>query len=150
MLRPTFTVNSALGRDGIPYSDRLLVGSITEPATHGIMDFVVKLSAVKDKLTGTVNSERTQAFPGSPSLNRSITNVTGVITPTFVIISSTFSSINAGRTVTRSFTLEGEILDQGNALRGIYSEHIEGFTRRALNVQGTFLLVRPSSPVENN
>ncbi|MCB9116241.1 MAG: hypothetical protein M9936_00335 [Caldilinea sp.] len=120
--------------------------AISEPASLGVMDLAVDLSAVEEGgLSGTIDSTRTQAFPGSPVLSGSITSATDAITPTFSI-SGTFGSVTAGRTISRTVTLEGDVLDQGDTLRGIYSERIEGFTRKPLNVQGAFLLVRPASP----
>jgi RNase P/RNase MRP subunit p29 len=73
--------------------------------------------------------------------------VTGQVTQgakaTVQIESETFTSVVSKRTIQRRFTLVGEVLDNGNSIKGDYVETITGFTPAPMVVKGKFLLTRP-------
>lgn len=123
--------------------------AITEPVALGVLDLVFNISDADGTLSGAVNVTRTLVYSGAAALQGSITGATDGITPTFRIESEVFGGLVSGREVQRSFTLEGEALEDGNFLRGQYTEVISGFTPNALSVQGLFLVVRPPQPSDD-
>ncbi len=123
--------------------------AITEPVALGVLDLVFDISDADGSLSGAVDVTRTLVYSGAPALRGSITGATDGITPTFRIDSEVFGGVVSGREVQRSFTLEGEALEDGDFLRGQYTEVISGFTPNALSVQGLFLVVRPSQPSDD-
>ncbi|MEZ4864234.1 MAG: hypothetical protein R3C14_23175 [Caldilineaceae bacterium] len=116
---------------------------ISEPTLLGDLDLQLDITATNGQLAGQVNAAKTQVFLGGPTFTGSVT-ANGAITPTLRIESQTFSSVVSGRTVQRHFVLTGEVLAQGDQLRGTYTETIIGFKPHPMLVKGTFLLVRPS------
>lgn len=136
-----------------PAAVELVAGSyagtvlVSEPALLGDLDLLLEITSVNGQLTGRVNSIKTQVFLGGPTFTGGVTT-SGVVTPTMRIESQTFSSEISGRTVQRQFVLTGEVLAQGDQLRGTYTETIVGFKPHPLLVKGTFLLVRPSGVTE--
>jgi hypothetical protein len=116
---------------------------VSEPAPLGNLDLLLDITSVNGQLTGQVNPAKTQVFLGGPTFTGAVTASPG-ITPTLRIESQTFSSVVSGRTVQRHFVLTGEVLDEGNELRGGYTETITGFKPHPMQVKGTFLLMRPS------
>lgn len=121
------------------------VGGVTvrEPAPLGTLDLRLDIVGTNGKLTGQVNPIKTQVFLGGPTFTGQVT-VTQGLTPTVRIDSQTFSGTVSGRAVQRRFVLVGEVLDQGNGLRGDYTETIIGFKAQPLLVKGSFLLLRPT------
>ena len=119
-------------------------GSVTiaEPAPLGALDLVIDLTASGDALAGKVNAAKTQVFLGGPTVMGQVTASAGV-TPTVRIESESFTGVVSGRTVQRKFVLVGVVADEGNILRGEYTETITGFTPQPLLVKGSFLLARP-------
>jgi len=117
--------------------------TVRAPAPLGTLDLRLDIVGSNGKLTGQVNPIKTQVFLGGPTFTGQVT-VTPGLTPTVRIESQTFSGTVSGRAVQRRFVLVGEVLDQGNGLRGDYTETIVGFKAQPLLVQGTFLLLRPT------
>lgn len=117
--------------------------AVSEPAPLGDLDLLLEMTNATNQLTGRVNPLKTQVFLGGPTFTGSVTT-TGVVTPTVRIESQTFSGNVSGRTVTRRFVLTGEVLNDGDILRGEYTETIVGFKPHPMAVKGTFLLARPS------
>jgi hypothetical protein len=110
-----------------------------------MLDLVITLeSSGASQLTGGVDGERTQIFRDNPILSGVITG-TATITPTFRIDAAPFGRVIAGRQLERTFSLIGEVHQNGNVLAGQYEEIIRGFTPEPLIVQGDFLLVRPAA-----
>lgn len=116
---------------------------INEPAPLGDLDLLLEISSANGQLTGQVNPAKTQVFLGGPTFTGSVTTG-GVVTPTLHIESQIFRSLVSGRTVQRHFALSGEVLNNGDTLRGNYTETIVGFKPHPMLVKGTFLLVRPA------
>jgi hypothetical protein len=116
--------------------------TVTEPAPLGSLDLVLDITNANGALSGQVNAVKTQVFLGGPTFTGSVTAGQGV-TPTVRIESQTFSGLVSGRTVQRHFVLTGEVLDEGDTLRGEYTETIVGFKSQPILVKGTFLMVRP-------
>jgi hypothetical protein len=79
---------------------------------------------------------------GALDLRLDINSVNGVLTGR--IESQLFSGTVSGRTVQRRFVLTGAVLDDGNGLRGDYTETILGFTAQPMLIKGKFLLTRPN------
>lgn len=132
-----------------PAATELVAGSyagtvtISKPAPLGDLDLLLEITNANGVLSGQVNAIKTQVFLGGPTFTGSITT-SGVVTPTVRIESQTFSGTVSGRTVQRHFVLTGEVLNDGDTLRGIYTETIVGFKPQPMLVEGTFLLARPS------
>jgi hypothetical protein len=121
--------------------------AITVPVPLGVLDFAFALSDEGGVLSGTMNNEYTLVFDGTPNLRGSVD--TTPMTPTFRLASEPFSGQVSGRQVERSFTLEGEAVENGEVLQGIYSEVITGFTPKPMVMEGLFMLTRPSDAPEN-
>lgn len=119
---------------------------VNEPAPLGDLDLLLEIINTNGQITGQVNAVKTQVFLGGPTFTGSVTT-NGVITPTLHIESQTFSGLVSGRTVQRHFVLTGEVLDNGDTLRGTYTETIVGFKPHPMLVKGTFLLVRPAGVI---
>jgi hypothetical protein len=117
--------------------------AVSEPAPLGDLDLLLEITNANSQLTGQVNPLKTQVFLGGPTFTGSVTT-NGVVTPTVRIESQSFSGNVSGRTVTRRFVLTGEVLNNGDILRGEYTETIVGFKPHPMAVKGTFLLARPS------
>lgn len=120
---------------------------VSEPTLLGDLDLLLEITSVNGQLAGRVNPIKTQVFLGGPTFTGSVTT-NGVVTPTVRIESQTFSGEVSGRTVQRHFVLTGEVLSNGDQLRGSYTETIVGFKPHPLQVKGTFLLVRPAGVTE--
>jgi hypothetical protein len=103
---------------------------------------LLEITGTNGALAGQVNAIKTQVFLGSPTFTGVVTATQG-ITPTLRIESQTFAGVVSGRPVQRRFLLTGEVLDNGNILRGDYAETIIGFQPKPLLVKGKFLLLRP-------
>ncbi|MCX6047962.1 MAG: hypothetical protein NT075_22915 [Chloroflexi bacterium] len=116
---------------------------VSEPAPLGDLDLLLDIISVNGQLTGQVNPAKTQVFLGGPTFTGTVMASPG-ITPTLRIESQTFASVVSGRTVQRHFVLTGEVLAEGNELRGVYTETISGFKPHPMQVKGTFLLMRPN------
>ena len=114
--------------------------SVSEPAPLGALTLALGISNDGGVLSGDVDPTQTMVFLGGPSFTGQVTEGKN---PTFEIESEIFTSIVSNRTVQRSFTLKGEVLDNGNSLQGDYVETISGFTPTPMVVKGTFLLLRP-------
>lgn len=121
--------------------------TVDEPAPLGELDLLLEIVNTNGQFAGKVNPARTQVFLGGPTFTGSVTT-NGVVTPTVRIESQTFSGLVSGRTVQRSFVLTGEVLDNGDTLRGTYTETIVGFKPKPMLVKGTFVLVRPPGVTE--
>lgn len=126
------------------YSGSVLV---TEPTQLGNLDLLLDIVNANGQITGQVNPARTQVFLGGPTFTGSVTTG-GVVTPTVRLESQTFSGEIFGRTVQRHFVLTGAVLDNGDTLRGDYTETIIGFKPHPMLVKGTFLLLRPPGVTE--
>lgn len=116
---------------------------VSEPAPLGDLDLLLEITSSNGQLSGQVNPAKTQVFLGGPTFTGSVTT-NGVVTPTVQIESQTFSGTVSGRTVQRRFVLTGEVVNNGDTLRGNYTETIIGFKSHPMLVKGTFLLVRPA------
>jgi hypothetical protein len=116
---------------------------VSTPVSLGVLDLAFEVGDVNGVLSGTVDATHTQVFLAEPMLQGSITSSPGAITPTFRLASEAFDVVISGRTVSRHFSLAGEVLKNGDVLQGQYEEVIEGFTPEPVMVTGTFLLVRP-------
>lgn len=121
--------------------------TVSKPAPLGALDLLLEIINANGVLSGQVNAIKTQVFLGGPTFTGSVTT-SGVVTPTVRIESQTFSGEVAGRTVQRHFVLTGEVLNDGDTLRGVYTETIVGFKPQPMLVEGAFLLVRPSGVTE--
>jgi hypothetical protein len=114
--------------------------AISEPAPLGALTLVIGLTSNGGALSGEVDPTQTMVFLGGPS-------VTGQVSqgakPTIQLESETFTSVVSKRTIQRRFTLVGEVLDNGNSIKGDYVETITGFTPAPMVVKGKFLLTRP-------
>lgn len=117
--------------------------TVNEPAPLGDLDLLLDITNANGQLSGQVNPAKTQVFLGGPTFTGSVTT-NGVVTPTVRIESQTFSGLVSGRMVQRHFVLTGEVLNNGDTLRGEYTETIVGFKPKPMLVKGTFLLVRPA------
>ncbi len=120
-------------------------GSVTvsEPAPLGALALQLDINSANGALSGQVNPIKTQVFLGGPTFTGQVT-VTQGLTPTVRIESQLFSGTVSGRTVQRRFVLTGAVLDDGNGLRGDYTETILGFTAQPMLIKGKFLLTRPN------
>jgi hypothetical protein len=116
--------------------------NVREPAPLGALTMLLEITGTNGALAGQVNAIKTQVFLGSPTFTGVVTATQGV-TPTLRIESQTFAGVVSGRPVQRRFLLTGEVLDNGNILRGDYAETIIGFQPKPLLVKGKFLLLRP-------
>jgi hypothetical protein len=116
---------------------------VNEPAPLGSLGLFLDITSANNTLSGQVNAIKTQVFLGGPTFTGTVT-ANGSVTPTLRIESQTFSGVVSGRTVQRHFVLTGEVLDDGDTLRGEYTETIVGFKPQPMLVKGTFLVVRPS------
>lgn len=116
--------------------------NVREPAPLGALTLLIEITGTNGALAGQVNAIKTQVFLSSPTFTGIVTATQGV-TPTLRIESQTFAGVVSGRPVQRRFLLTGEVLDNGNILRGDYAETISGFQPKPLLVKGKFLLLRP-------
>jgi len=116
--------------------------NVREPAPLGALTMLIEITGTNGVLAGRVSALKTQVFLGSPTFTGIVTATQGV-TPTLRIESQTFAGVVSGRPVQRRFLLTGEVLDNGNILRGDYAETIVGFQPKPLLVKGKFLLLRP-------
>jgi hypothetical protein len=121
--------------------------SINEPLNLGIMDFAIDLNNSAGKLTARLVTSQTEAFSGEIIFQGTLTTHSQGITPTFSLASNRVSGEISGRSVVRTITLTGNVVDEGETLRGKYREVIEGFTPEALTVEADFLLVRTAVSV---
>lgn len=136
------------------YTGTLIVAA---PANIGVTDLSIQLDAVGSTFAGAVLAAGTTHFAGEPAITASISGSTNGITPTFTIQAQPFVEMIAGQTVTRTFTIEGEVLDDGSILTGDYHETIMGYTQTPLQITGTVLLARiavgvpqiPTTPTPN-
>ena len=94
-----------------------------------------------------MNNEYTLVFDGTPNLHGSVD--TTPMTPTFMLASEPFSGEVSGRNVERSFRFDGEAVENGEVLQGIYTEVMTGFTPKPMVTEGLFMLTRPSNAAEN-
>src|SRR5688572_6853339 len=94
--------------------------NVTEPAPLGVLDLLLEITNANGVLSGQVNAIKTQVFLGGLTFTGSVTTSQG-ITPTVRIESETFSGTVSGRTVQRRFVLTGDVLDEGDTLRGVYT-----------------------------
>ena len=120
-------------------------GSVTvnEPAPLGELALRLDINSGNGALSGQVNPIKTQVFLGGPTFTGQVT-VTSGMTPTVRIESQLFSGTVSGRTIQRRFVLTGAVLDDGNGLRGDYTETILGFAAQPMLIKGKFLLTRPN------
>lgn len=116
--------------------------AIDKPLALGILDISLAITDTNGNLSGRLDNSGSLAFPSSAALSGSITGKVNGITPTFRIDAAPFSSIVSGRNVTRSFRMDGTVEEDGNVIRGIYTETINGFTPNPLIVNGKFLASR--------
>lgn len=116
--------------------------AVTSPVTLGVLDLSIDLTAQGTALSGQVSQERTLIINGTPALAGEITGSINGITPTFRIESAPFADMVSNQPISRTFTLEGEILDDGRILRGTYSEQLTGYLPEALEIEGLFQLSR--------
>ncbi|MCB0186388.1 MAG: hypothetical protein KDE31_19105, partial [Caldilineaceae bacterium] len=103
-------------------------GSVTvsEPAPLGELHLRLDVTSANGRLAGAVNPLKTQVFLGGPTFTGQVT-VTHGVTTTVRIESELFSSMISGRAIQRRFILTGAVLENGNTLRGNYTEMILGF-----------------------
>ena len=118
------------------------VVTIEEPFPLGTLDLFFQMSNEGGTLSGAVDAAKTQVFLGAPTFTGSVANGDD---PTFQLDSEVFVDEISGRDVERSFSLVGQMLDQGDTLQGEYRELIVGFKAQPLEIKGTFLLARPSA-----
>ena len=120
-------------------------GSVTvnEPAPLGELALRLDINSGNGALSGQVNPIKTQVFLGGPTFTGQVT-VTSGMTPTVRIESQLYSGTVSGRTIQRRFVLTGAVLDDGNGLRGDYTETILGFAAQPMLIKGKFLLTRPN------
>jgi hypothetical protein len=116
---------------------------VREPVALGALTLVLGVTNNGGVLNGAVDPSQTLVFLGGPSFTGNVIAGEG-ITPTFRIDSESFTREVSGRNTVRKFTLMGEVLDNGNVLKGNYLETINGFTPQPMLVTGTFHLVRPA------
>lgn len=121
--------------------------AIDKPLALGILDISLAITDTNGSLSGRLDNSGSLAFPSAAALSGSITGKVNGITPTFRIDAVPFSSIVSGRNVTRSFRLDGTVEENGNVIRGIYTETIKGFTPSALIVNGLFLASRAAPAI---
>lgn len=117
---------------------------ITRPVNIGVVDITIQLTTTNGISTGYVVDSTTSHFSANPAVNASITGSTDGVTSTFTIESGLFVEVIAGQaiTITRSFSITGDVLDDGNILRGTYSETIKGYTKKPLQIAGSVLLTK--------
>ena len=118
--------------------------ALIAPANLGVMDFEIQLSGTEDSSTGTVLDTNTSHYSTDPQVHASVTSTTDSSPAKFTIQSDPFTDVIAEYTVTRSFTIEGEVLDNGRILSGVYSETIEGYTHEPMQIEGNLLLSKPA------
>lgn len=142
------SVKAVLAEDELSgdYSGTLV---ITAPVNIGVVDVTVQLTSTEGASTGFVLDSTTSHFSDNPLVNASITGSTDGITPTFTIHSQPFVEVIAAQSstqpisVTRAFTIEGEVLNNGSILSGTYIETIAGYTHKPLQISGDILLSKP-------
>ncbi len=115
--------------------------AISMPVQLGVLDLAFDLSDSGSAFSGAIDPSRTLVYSGAPTLNGGLTS--NGITPTFRLDSELFSDFVSGRQVQRSFSLFGEVWEDGEILYGQYTETITGFTPQPLTMQGLFMVVRP-------
>ncbi|MEM7133201.1 MAG: hypothetical protein AAF702_43275 [Chloroflexota bacterium] len=127
---------------------------ITAPVNIGVVDISVQLTSTEGVSTGFVLDSATSHFAQNPAVIASITSGAGD-TSNFTIHSEPFVEVIAGQTITRSFSIDGEVLGDGSILTGSYAEIITGYTKEPLRIAGNVLLSKsavgvaqvPSNPV---
>jgi len=119
--------------------------AITSPVTLGVLDLSIQLAAQGAAISGQVSAERTLIIAGTPAVAGAITGSIDGITPTFRIESAPFADMVSNQPISRTFTLEGEVLDDGRTLQGVYTEHLTGYLPETLEIEGLFQLSRPGA-----
>jgi hypothetical protein len=120
--------------------------AINQPLALGVLDVSLVITDTDGTLSGVLDNRGSLAFPSATALQGRITGSINGITTTFRIDAVPFSDLVSGRQVTRSFRMDGTVEDEGNVIRGVYTETIRGFTPQALAVTGLFLASR-AAPV---
>ena len=115
---------------------------ITAPVNIGVVDVTIQLTSTQGTSTGFVLDSTTSHFSQNPAISASITGSNDNSTPTFSIQSTSFAEVIAGQAITRSFTINGEVLGNGSILTGSYTESIIGYTKEPLQIAGSVLLSR--------
>lgn len=121
--------------------------AITSPVQLGVLDIAFTIEDDGNTLNGRVEVTRTLVFSGSPTLAGQMTGAINGITPTLRLTSETFDGTMAGTVVQRQFSLDAQVLDDGDILQGVYSETIEGLLPDPFTVEGLFIVSRPSGSV---
>ncbi|MCP4541746.1 MAG: hypothetical protein GY832_31830 [Chloroflexi bacterium] len=119
--------------------------AITVPVQLGILDMAFTVEEISGTISGTLSLTRTLVYSPASGLHGVISN-TADTTPTFRLASEVFAGFVSGREVQRSFTLVGEVLEEGEILQGTYTETITGFTPQPMVMVGIFMLTRPPYP----
>lgn len=119
--------------------------AVTSPVQLGVLDLAIDLTSQGATFSGQVSEERTLIVAGAPAVQGSITGSIGGITPTLRLESASFPDTVANQAVTRRFRLEGEVLDGGRLLQGVYTEELTGYLPEPLIIKGRFLLSRPGA-----
>jgi|GEM_PF-2539487 len=120
--------------------------AINEPLALGVLDISLIITEANDSLTGILNDSGSLAFAHAAALTGNITSRTAT-SATFTLVSAPSTSIVSGRQVTRAFTINGSVHENGDIILGGYEEQITGFTPQTLIAQGMFLATRPRSVV---
>lgn len=146
-------VNNAFANSTLFDTTELLVqGSYTgtiainEPLALGVLDISLIITEANGLLTGILNDGGSLAFSHAAALAGNITSRTAT-SATFALVSAPSTSLISGRQVTRSFTINGSVHENGDIILGGYEERITGFTPQTLIAQGMFLATRPRSVV---
>lgn len=112
---------------------------ITAPVNIGVVDLTIQLTSTQGSSTGYALDSATSHFTQNPAVNASITEGKSS-TPHFIIQSASFVEVIAGQTITRSFSIDGQVLGDGTILTGSYAETIIGYTKEPLRIAGNVLL----------
>ena len=113
---------------------------ITSPLPVGIQILNFDLVDLDGVLSGTVNTTSTALYSGTMGLHGSVDGIT------FTIASDVITTVVSGRPVQQSFTLVGQVEEDGEILRGAYTGVITGLLPGPVIVEGGYSSSRPSAP----
>jgi hypothetical protein len=105
---------------------------ITSPLPVAVQLLTLDISDLGGTLSGTVYPTHTALYSGTMALHGSTDG------HTFELASDVITTVVSGREVRQSFELEGQVVEGGDILRGVYTGTISGFIAEPIIVEGNF------------